>query len=241
MTSQWLVPFKGRNPSGPYNQNFLWRDRSVFVMDNHRAALWCWQQALDLNKKHSIFHIDRHTDTMQSQLQSWQQNLPPNWNIDIGAYLDLEYSNSFGKFPLFRWDNYLTVYFEVFSSSITQAYFATHDEGDKPNFNKVYRASIWELPQNLGFWLSEDDAPWIVNIDLDYFFFTQDDVGKRLVSDDFIKACAHTLKEKIDADVIKVITISLTPSDDLTGGWESTEKLATDLCAMLGVDFTLPA
>ncbi len=135
MTGQWIVPFKGRNHSGPYNQNFLWRDGTVFVMDNHRAALWCWLQALDLNKRHSIFHIDRHTDTLQSQLSDWRQNLPSSWNIDIDAYLDLKYTNSLGTFPLIRWDNYLTIYFDQFFSSISRAYFATHDDGDKPNFN----------------------------------------------------------------------------------------------------------
>jgi hypothetical protein len=39
---KWLVPFRGRNASKVYNQNFLWRYESVYVMDNHRAAMWCW-------------------------------------------------------------------------------------------------------------------------------------------------------------------------------------------------------
>ena len=46
MAEEWLVPFKGRNTSGIYEQNFLWRDGAVYVMDNHRAALWCWIQHL---------------------------------------------------------------------------------------------------------------------------------------------------------------------------------------------------
>ena len=42
--SEWLVPFKGRNRSLSFDQNFLWRKDNIFIMDNHRAALWCWLQ-----------------------------------------------------------------------------------------------------------------------------------------------------------------------------------------------------
>jgi hypothetical protein len=47
---EWPVDFRGRNRSGPYNQNFLWRRDSVYVMDNHRAAFWCWLQRIDPRK-----------------------------------------------------------------------------------------------------------------------------------------------------------------------------------------------
>jgi len=60
MPGEWLVDFKGRKSSGVYNQNFLWRSGSVYVMDNHRAAMWCWLQHVDPNHPHAILHIDRH-------------------------------------------------------------------------------------------------------------------------------------------------------------------------------------
>ncbi|WP_197422399.1 hypothetical protein, partial [Blastomonas sp. CCH5-E3] len=44
MTMRWIVPFKGRNNTGVYNQNFVWNDGHLYVMDNHRAAAWCWAQ-----------------------------------------------------------------------------------------------------------------------------------------------------------------------------------------------------
>lgn len=46
-SGEWLVPFKGRCYSGHYEQNFLWRHGNVYVMDNHRTALWCWLQHVD--------------------------------------------------------------------------------------------------------------------------------------------------------------------------------------------------
>ena len=57
---EWLVPFKGRNASGVYNRNFPWRSGTVYVMDNHRAAMWCWLQHVDPGQAHSLFHMDRH-------------------------------------------------------------------------------------------------------------------------------------------------------------------------------------
>lgn len=61
--SEWLVPFARRNASGAYNQNFLWRDGNTYVMDNHRAALWCWLQHITPGERLSLLHIDCHTDT----------------------------------------------------------------------------------------------------------------------------------------------------------------------------------
>ena len=70
MTTRWIVPFKGRNDTGVYNQNFVWSDGHVYVMDNHRAAAWCWAQHVDPATSHALVHIDRHNDTLQSQLGS---------------------------------------------------------------------------------------------------------------------------------------------------------------------------
>jgi UPF0489 domain len=82
----WIVPFKGRNTSGFFEQNFLWKSGDVYVMDNHRAALWCWLQHIAPEKKHSIFHIDRHYDTLKCD--RWVPHLPTNWKMSIEEYLE---------------------------------------------------------------------------------------------------------------------------------------------------------
>jgi hypothetical protein len=58
MDWEWIVPFKRRNYSGATHQNFLCRHGNVFVMDNHRAALWCWLQAHDLATPHPLIPLD---------------------------------------------------------------------------------------------------------------------------------------------------------------------------------------
>ena len=106
---EWIVPFKGRNFSGALQQNFLCRSENIYVMDNHRAALWCWLQQVDLTKPHSLIHIDRHNDTRWSRMEQWLQNLP-NWEGGIDEYLNKEYNCEGFMSPVIQWDNYPVSY-----------------------------------------------------------------------------------------------------------------------------------
>ena len=54
-----LIPFKGKNPSGESNDNFLLKYKNVYFMDNPRLALWCWMQNIDIENKYNFLHIDR--------------------------------------------------------------------------------------------------------------------------------------------------------------------------------------
>lgn len=85
---EWLVPFRGRNHSGAFTQNFLWKRQNVYVMDNHRAALWCWLQHIDPKQPYSLFHMDQHYDTLASRMTTWLDNLPPDWALGIDEYLE---------------------------------------------------------------------------------------------------------------------------------------------------------
>jgi hypothetical protein len=242
---QWLVPFKGRNPSGAFNQNFLWRHGSVYVMDNHRAALWCWLQHIDPHAPHSIFHMDRHTDTLQSRLDEWRAHLPETWALSIEEYLVHSYPlKALGEertLPLFSWDNYLSIYFDQFGGSIDHCFFAIHEDGDKPNHHAI-TASLWDMPSNLDYWLNPEHKPWIMNIDLDYFFWhaSEEERPEIMVSDAFLNRCCDIIRQRMDDGSIAVTTICLTPDEGLTGGWESSERLMERVLTRLGIKFRLP-
>lgn len=235
---EWIVPFKGRNHSGSVEQNFLCRSGNVYVMDNHRAALWCWLQKLDLRKPHSLMHIDRHYDALQSRLDEWMQHLPP-WSSDIGTYLDKTYRCEDFDCPVLRWDNYLSIYLRAFGKNLRTFRCLTHDDGDAPEFEGILVSPPWDLAQNLSYWLGDREAPWIVNIDLDYFFCEIDDGYGIMVSDHYIDTIGAELKEAMDRGVIGVLTLCLTP-DSFTPGWAATEALATRLLEPLGLSFGLP-
>jgi UPF0489 domain len=240
---EWLVIFKGRNTSGAYNQNFLWRCGNVYVMDNHRAAMWCWLQHINPNTAHSLFHIDRHTDTLQSRLDEWLAHSPPSWALTADQYLTHSYvfPETGNTIPVIRWDNYLSIYLALFGANISTCYFATHDDGDKPNYDEAIFVKIWEVPFNLDYWLTARNRPWIMNIDLDYFFCDgEEDRAQRMLSDAYIDRCIDIVRLKMEDGTIAVTTIALTPSDNFTGGWGPSEELARRVLSRLGIDFSLP-
>ncbi|MEJ7926713.1 UPF0489 family protein [Sphingobium sp. AN641] len=169
--AEHLIPFKGKKHSGSVNQNLLWRDDNVYLMDNHRAALWCWQQEIDLYAtKHSILHIDRHTDCLGANMGKHFEAAPDLRGLSIEDYLaanvELECLNP----PLFRWDNYLSIHLATFGQNVATLRSIDHGDGDDPDYALTMRPRPDELPENMLYWLRHGCPPWIVNIDLDYFF-----------------------------------------------------------------------
>jgi len=241
---EWLIPFKGRNASGAYNQNFLWRRWNVYVMDNHRAALWCWLQHVDPDSPHSIFHIDRHTDTLQSRMNEWLEHVPSSWNIGIEEYLNHSYvpdELGVGPIPVIRWDNYLSIYLALFGQDVSACYFATHKDGDDPNYDSPMHVCMWDVPFNLDYWLGLGRKPWIMNLDLDYFFCDgEEDRAQRMIADPYIDRCMDIIRAKMADQTIAVTTIAITPSDNFTGGWGPSEAMMEQVLSRLGIDFQLP-
>jgi len=235
----WLVPFEGRNHSGVERQNFLCSSDNVYVMDNHRAALWCWLQSQDLEAPHSLIHIDRHTDALGSQMKTWLANLP-SWDVGIDDYLSARYAGNGGTAPVFRWDNYLSIYLEVFGDNLKKLRFITHNEGDKPKYKGTLVSDLWDVPENLEYWLDKSGGPWIVNIDLDYFFCSgPDDNIIPMFSEVYFDTTFIALKRAMDKGAVAAVTLCLTP-DSFTPGWAATEALASRGLGHLGLTWALP-
>jgi len=56
-----IIPFKSKNSSFAFNTNLLVKEGNNYLMDNHRMALWCWIQELDLNKVYAMVHIESNS------------------------------------------------------------------------------------------------------------------------------------------------------------------------------------
>ena len=245
MNGVWHVPFKGRNYSGAVVQNFLWEDSSqpIFIMDNHRAALWCWLQKVRVDEFLNLLHIDEHTDTLYSNIDRWLKELPDLAGMSINDYLVLRTNTGFGETELIRWDNYLSIFLERYGHQIGHSIFATHNNGDKPRLHSskiLAMPRVDELPNNVDFWLSGQDGRWIVNVDLDYFFCDQNDERRQMVSDCYVDALFTGIKPALETGKIAVLSLCLTPDENLTGGWAPAEALCARICGALGVDFYLP-
>ena len=200
LRGEWLVPFQGRNDSGVDRQNFLWRDGSTYVMDNHRAAMWCWLQHIDPCQPHSLFHMDRHYDCLPSP--EWLENCPEDIRqLSINEYLNFDYAfnDEFRReqrMPLFRWDNYLSIYLTRYQRSIGSLAMYTHDDGAGPQ-QTFDPGNIWTAPGEIRC-LDSSRGPWIFNLDLDYFFWHDVEQPGLMVSDAYLEASFEGVREKIE-------------------------------------------
>lgn len=241
MQTTWIKPFHGRNSSGEYNLNFLWQRGNVYVMDNHRAALWCWFQHIGKTKQYNLFHIDRHFDTLSSQMESWLAQKPDMSSVALDQYLDWKYTSEFAKNGLlFRWDNYLSIFLKAYRKRWKKCVFATHGDGDRPAYRTIEHVSASELPVELAK-IANSSEPWICNLDLDYFFFSPDDELEEhlpMFSNEYLCAVCDAISNAQSKGTICALTICLSP--ECCGSWEKAEFAMQTVSERLNLGFSLP-
>jgi len=241
----WLIPLKEKGHSGCCIQNFLWKKNNIYIMDNHRAALWCWFQHIDKKEKINFLHIDQHTDTLQCNINKLIEKCPDDLSsLSLQEYLsyifekDTESSINPLDVLLFRWDTYGSIFLGKFKSLIDNCIFITF-EGDEPNFDNILKPSE-ELHQtvvnNIDNFIEQSEHSWIVNIDLDYFFDESNQFEKRF-SDEYIEKLFITIKKHLQNDNILCFTLALSP--EFCGSWEASEKLLANIVKILEIDFSL--
>jgi hypothetical protein len=237
----WLIPFRGRNHSGAVEQNFLWREGNSFIMDNHRAALWCWLQEMQAHDSVGLMHIDEHYDTLRQNIQAEIQHLPELRSLSVHDYLALTINLDGRSTPLIRWDNYLSLFLERYGEKVVRSVFATHEVGDRPVHHDARYPKPQDVPENIDFWMQSIPDQWLVNVDLDYFFF-RDHEGSRkpMFSDQYVKTVFEAIAGMQRAGRIKCLTICLSPDKDCSGGWPQAEQLCSTACQILGLQFSLP-
>ena len=206
---------------------------NIFVMDNHRLALWCWFQKLEIGKRYNVFHIDAHPDLNESALKHFANDL---WNTTLEEYRSIWQQDI--NLPLFRWDNYLEVFLRNYQEMIGVTVSATHQLGS------AKRLSIEVKPFELIRTCSEifsgkkfvNEFEWIVNLDLDYFFSAHPEKLK-LFSDEYIASLAHSIRLGLESSMIKVLTISLSP--ECCGSWENAEEMLEKFSKILDLSIKL--
>lgn len=235
--SEWLLPFRGRSLSGFQQQNFLWRSDRLYVMDNHRAALWCWWQHFFNVPTFQLLHIDRHFDTLKGidgHLDLWLENLPPE-SCSLADYLTKTYGQAPIEMPVFRWDNYLSILLAKYPQRIDLAAFVTAREGDKPEFpeEKVKHLDPWEgldLVERISVGDTRPHkSPWIVNIDIDFFTSRTFDGEEhfQMFDNDYLRQIGVALSRALASSHLLCATVALSP--ETTGGWDRAEELMRTL------------
>ena len=192
------------------------------------------------SEDYNLLHIDAHTDTLQSQLTDWLSYIPGEWNPTLEEYLEISYTTHGVRTPVIRWDNYLSIFLDRFSDRIKDCVFATHGIGDPPNFSSLMNLSPYELCQSVTELLGQDGRPWIINLDLDYFFCIKGNDVREMFSRTYRRSIAKAIRAQLDRDAGYIFTMCLTPSREWTGGWATVEALCAEFCTDVGLDFELP-
>lgn len=213
----FLIPLLNRGESGPSQDNVLWQNKNIYVMDNHRLALWCWFQEMQKGKRYNLLHIDAHPDLSESALSGFDSDL---WTITLDDYRCVWQKEI--NLPLFRWDNYIEIFLKKYPELIGKTVSATHHLGSKKELSEDIKD--YDLVKFANGLFSEakyiNDLPWIVNLDLDYFFSAAPE-KLELFSQGFVKSLAKSIKQGLENGMIQVLTVSLSP--ECCGSWEKAE------------------
>lgn len=231
-----LFPVKIRKNSLDYDVNFLWKYKNIYISDNHRVAMWCWLQEMDFSQKYNLIHIDRHSDTMTSNLDRWCEALPKNLNdITLSEYLNMEYSSDFGSTKIICWGNYLSVFLEKYKENINSLIYSFR-EGDLPNISKKVYYNEQEILENILLKVNGFSGKTIINLDIDYFFDFQtpeDEVITQYLSDTYISEIGNKLGN-LKPDKVECLTIALSP--ECCFNWENAINKFQILLKAMGID-----
>ncbi|MFA6238824.1 MAG: UPF0489 family protein [Bacteriovorax sp.] len=216
---EYLIPLVNRGFSGASEDNVLWREKNIYVMDNHRLALWCWFQEIEKGTRYNLLHIDAHPDLSESALKNFNSDM---WKMTLDEYRTVMQTDI--NTPLFRWDNYIEVFLKNYPEQVGLTISGTHHHGspkglaeDVKPFDLVKRCAEIFSGKNY-----TNDFQWIVNLDLDYFFSARPEKFD-LFSDDYVASLANSFKLGLESGMIKVMTIALSP--ECCGSWEKSERL----------------
>ncbi|MCP5557453.1 MAG: hypothetical protein H7A55_06835 [Verrucomicrobiaceae bacterium] len=209
-------------------------------MDNHRAALWCWLQHLPQSGSVQVIHIDRHTDCLSSNLDSWTDRSQDVASLSLSDYLARPMGTGLeASACLFRWDNFLSLFIRHYGSRIESLYMATRKCGDPPE-RHFWDTSHDRLPSTIEGLINDDsESSVIVDLDLDYFVARLGGSRYvRLCSDDYIEAVLAPLRQLIEHPRCICATVALSP--ECCGGWHEAESLLSAFTRHTGYDIQLP-
>jgi len=223
--------------SGPVGVNFLYRQDKVYIMDNDLCAAWCWLQEIDTGKAYNFVHIDYHYDLSGDEQLVKREVLEKEiqlHKLSFGEFLDLKYPVE--KFDivakLFRWDNFILNVHDLYPGLFRSTTFITKRGGSKEDFVQ-YEEEIEAFLDQYEDWLRDMRGGWIIDLDLDFFYWKTRGQYFQLYSDTTVRRLAELLHRNMHK--IDVLTIALSP--ECCGGWENSFKILSIFKEAMGIDF----
>lgn len=230
-----------------YDNTFLWQEENIYVMANHRLALWCWLQCENiLNREHVLIHIDEHTDARRwegtgepeclKEALSIFQNLK---NFEVYESLQCPHRDPWtGRQtrPCITWDNFVHL---AAKADMFAHYYIYSSVGDwntgLPDNAFDFHRKMRDV-YNIGAHIEKHAGRCVVDIDLDFFDW-RNGFLKKTSEDELLIRVMRILADRRDA--ISMITISLneSPGDPL---WEKRQHQLSIVKEILGMDVPIP-
>ena len=227
---EWLIPWQERGRSGPVHDSFLWRSDNLYVMDNHRLALWCWWQHLD--NEHTMWdfiHIDRHYDALWQKAWPWIQHYDSTHKSSLDTFRQARFSQQGDELELYRWDVITSALLTMDGDKIRQWIFVTAEEGAPPAIQQMQFVGPWDLPALLrSLAKSNTEVPQQLStlIGITSHISTMT-VALDAFASQYLQEINRALIEGMANGRFDVVTIALSPST--TGSWQLAEELCWEL------------
>jgi len=184
---------------------------------------------LNDQKNVCLLHIDEHYDSRNMDENSYGVYCK-NVDLNIDEYLNLRMVSNKGKntdVSLIVWDNFIGFFVHCLQERLKKLYFLTHGIGDKlNNFDNVAEdLNIVNINRIAD--LGDEKSKFIIDIDLDFFFYL-DDTGsdkerKLLFSEDYIQKIINKINKLKGSNRLLCITIALSP--ECCGNWDNSLRL----------------
>ena len=186
-------------------------------------------QECNADSRYNFLHIDRHNDLGTNTPFDVYRHIKHNQHLSIDEYTGLYWIPEGGIFQqkAFSWDNYITQCLYLFPQWFQEAAFSTRTflgRSEREKFlgaeirgfsttellnyidNNIYvEEDIKQLNEMIG----KKSTKWIINLDLDYFYESNDDGFFQLLTDDYISMLACKMRNI--REHIQVLTIALSP------------------------------
>ncbi|MGX7688074.1 hypothetical protein ACWA1C_12980 [Flectobacillus roseus] len=222
---------KGKGISSSCNLNYFAKYDNLYLMDNHLAAIWCWEH-LPQRKKIQIIHIDAHYDLGYSPPGSFLYGDLDLKTINVEELTNYK-SDQFIGIPYFLYDNYIHLFNDKFPNRIEKIFFCTQNEGDFAEINGIefIEFELVELDKYLS---TDKDITRVLNLDIDFFF--EQDSGKFQIVEDYKINFFINWFEKYNKS-FDMITIALSP--DFTGSWENSIDMVNKILKPLSIEVVI--
>ncbi len=243
----FLIPPSKKEYARVYDNTFLWKEENIYVMSNHRLALWCWLQCGDIFEgKHTLIHIDEHTDARRWEGAGEPECLEKALSIfnnlaNFETYENLQCPyrdpwNGRQTRPCITYDNFVHL---AAKANLFQHYYIYSSVGDwhtgLPETSYDFKKNVLDV-YNLAENIKNSNGKCIIDIDLD-FFDNRDGFSKKVSEDELLIKVIQIIADH--RDLVSMITISLneTPGDTL---WEKRQHQLSIVKKIFRMEVPIP-